>query len=145
NPPYIRHHRLDPEKKAQLKRLAVQIVGKPLDGRAGLHVYFLIRALSLLRENGRLAFIMPADTCEGKFASDLWAWITGNFALDAVITFSPEATPLPDVDTNPLIFFIRNAPPNAQFLWARCYRPPTDALKKWVRSGFKNTSEQDLF
>jgi adenine-specific DNA-methyltransferase len=145
NPPYIRHHRLDPEKKAQLKQLAIQIVGRQLDGRAGLHVYFLIRALLLLQENGRLAFIMPADTCEGKFAPDLWAWITRNYALDAVITFSSEATPFPNVDTNPLIFFIRNAPPNAQFLWAKCYRPATDALKKWVRSGLKDVSEQDLF
>lgn len=145
NPPYIRHHRLDRERKVQLKKLAIQIVGRQLDGRAGLHIYFLIRALSLLQENGRLAFIMPADTCEGKFASDLWTWITRNFALDAVITFSPEATPFPNVDTNPLIFFIRNAPPNAQFLWVKCYRPATDALKRWVRSGFKEVSEQDLF
>ncbi|HXG07327.1 MAG TPA: N-6 DNA methylase [Nitrososphaera sp.] len=145
NPPYIRHHRLAPDKKAQLKRLSVQIIGKPLDGRAGLHVYFLIRSLSLLEENGRLAFIMPADTCEGKFAYDLWAWIIANFALDAVITFSPEASPFPNVDTNPLIFFIRKTPPKDQFLWVKCYRPATDSLKRWVRSGFGDMSEQDLF
>lgn len=144
NPPYIRHHRLDPEKKTQLRQLAIQIIGRQLDGRAGLHVYFLVRALSLLEENGRLAFIMPADTCEGKFASSLWDWITTNFALDAVITFSPEATPFPNVDTNPLIFFIRKAPPKPQFLWIKCYRSATDSLKSWVRSGCKNVSEQDL-
>ncbi len=144
NPPYIRHHRLAPEKKAQLKRLSVQIIGKPLDGRAGLHVYFLIRALSLLEENGRLAFIVPADTCEGKFAYDLWAWITANFALDAVITFSPEASPFPNIDTNPLILFIRKAAPRDQLLWVRCYRPATDSLKRWVRSGFGDRSAQDL-
>ena len=45
----------------------MQNTGVILDGRAGFHVYFLIRALTLLEENGRLAFIMPADTCEGKF------------------------------------------------------------------------------
>lgn len=62
-----------------------------------------------------------------------------------MITFSPEATPFPNVDTNPLIFFIRNAPPQAQFLWVKCYRTATNALKRWVRSGLKNVSEQDLF
>lgn len=144
NPPYVRHHRLDSEKKAQLRQLSIQLIGRQLDGRAGLHVYFLIRALSLLEEGGRLAFIMPADTCEGKFATDLWAWITRNFALDAVITFSPEATPFPNVDTNPLIFFIRNAPPAPQFLWARCFRPATDALKRWVRCGLRDISGPDL-
>jgi len=144
NPPYIRHHRLGPEKKAQLKQISIQITGKSLDGRAGLHIYFLIRALSLLEENGRLAFIMPADTCEGKFAHDLWTWITKHFALDALITFSPEASPFPKVDTNPLIFFLRKSTPSNQFLWVRCHRPATDSLKRWVRSGFRDISEQDL-
>jgi len=145
NPPFIRHHRLDAQKKAQLRQLAIEVIGRRLDGRAGLHVYFLIRALSLLAESGRLAFIVPADTCEGKFAPDLWDWITTQFALDAVITFAPEATPFPNVDTNPLIVFIRKAPPQAQFLWVKCYRPATDSLKLWVRSGFQNASAQELF
>lgn len=144
NPPYIRHHRLEPEKKARFRQLAVQLLGKPLDGRAGLHVYFLVRALSLLEEHGRLAFIMPADTCEGKFAPDLWAWITEKFALEAVVTFAPEATPFPDVDTNPIIFFIRHAAPQPQFFWATCYRSGTPALKSWVRSGFKEVVGSDL-
>jgi adenine-specific DNA-methyltransferase len=90
-----------------------------LDGRAGLHIYFLIRALTLLQENGRLAFIMPADTCEGKFANDLWRWILANFTLDAVIVFTPSASPFPKVDTNPLIFFIRKARPKEYFLRSR--------------------------
>ncbi len=144
NPPYIRHHRLAPEKKAQLKRLSIQIIGKSLDGRAGLHVYFLLRALSLLEENGRLAFIVPADTCEGKFAHDLWAWITSNFSLDAVITFSPEASPFPDIDINPLILFIRKSAPKDQFLWVKCCHPANDSLKRWVRSGLGDVSNQDL-
>jgi adenine-specific DNA-methyltransferase len=144
NPPYIRHHRLAPEQKAQLKQCSAHIIGTSLDGRAGLHVYFLIRALSLLEDNGRLAFIVPADTCEGKFAHDLWTWITAQFALDAVITFAPEASPFPNIDTNPLIVFIRNAAPSDQFLWVKCYRPATDSLHRWVRSGFGDRSGQDV-
>lgn len=144
NPPYIRHHRLSPETKQQLKRLSLQTIGKALDGRAGLHVYFLIRALTLLSERGRLAFIMPADTCEGKFAHDLWRWISVNYALDAVAVFAPEASPFPNVDTNPLIFFIRKAPPQERFFWARCHEPQTEALRAWVYSGFETTPPAGL-
>jgi hypothetical protein len=115
-----------------------------LDGRAGLHIYFLIRALSILDENGRLAFIMPADTCEGKFAQDLWHWIATSFALEAMVTFAPKASPFPNVDTNPLIFFIRKAPPQEKFLWARCHKYQTDALKMWVRAGFEARPEKEL-
>jgi len=34
-----------------------------LDGRAGLHIYFLVRALTLLEPGGRLAFIMADPLC----------------------------------------------------------------------------------
>jgi hypothetical protein len=137
NPPYIRHHRLSLDTKEKLKRLSMQSTGTILDGRAGFHVYFLIRALTLLEENGRLAFIMPADTCEGKFSHDLWRWISANYCVDAVIAFAPEASPFPNVDTNPLVFFIRKAAPENKFIWAKCYESKTETFKLWVRSGFE--------
>lgn len=136
NPPYIRHHRILLATKEKLKRLSMESMGMILDGRAGLHIYFLIRALTLLEDGGRLAFIMPADTCEGKFANDLWNWISKNFCLDAVIAFAPEASPFPNVDTNPLIFFIRKDLPKDKFTWAKCYESKTETFKLWVRSGF---------
>lgn len=136
NPPYIRHHRISLATKEKLKRLSMESTGTILDGRAGLHVYFLIRALTLLENDGRLAFIMPADTCEGKFANDLWRWVCKNFCLDAVITFSPEASPFPNVDTNPIIFFISKNNPKDKFIWARCAESKTETFKLWVRSGF---------
>jgi adenine-specific DNA-methyltransferase len=141
NPPYIRHHRLAPEVKAELKRLGASLIGMPLDGRAGLHVYFLLRALQLLAPGGRLAFIMPADTCEGTFASHLWEWVARNYRLDAVVTFAPEASPFPGVDTNPLIFFIRNETPARQFFWTKCLAPGTTQLKDWVLSGFARAGD----
>ncbi len=136
NPPYIRHHRLPYDVKQELRHIGVNSLGKPLDGRAGLHIYFLIRALRLLDKHGRLAFIMPADTCEGVFSSTLWKWIAGNYRLEAVITFAPHASPFPKVDTNPIIFMLSNEPPREEFFWARCVQPQTRALKNWADSGF---------
>ena len=144
NPPYIRHHRLSTAIKEELKRISAGTIGVTLDGRAGLHVYFLIRALRLLDKQGRLAFIMPADTCEGVFASTLWNWIARNYRLDAVITFSPDASPFPKVDTNPVIFMISNEPPREEFFWARCLQPQTRALKSWVDSGFNRMGATEL-
>lgn len=141
NPPYIRHHRLSSETKGELRRLSISLTGRALDGRAGLHIYFLMRALQLLAPDGRLAFIMPADTCEGVFASSLWRWIGANFRLDAVVTFASAATPFPGVDTNAIIFFIRAAPPADYFLWARCSEANTPELKRWVSAEFEEASE----
>ncbi len=115
-----------------------------MDGRAGLHIYFLIQALSLLQEGGRLAFIMPADVCEGTFATKLWRWIASNYRLDAIVTFAPEATPFPDVDTNPMIFLIQRAAPKEKFLWAICHEPSTQALRMWIHSGLGVISNDAL-
>src|SRR5574341_2150 len=144
NPPYIRHHRLPASTKAALRRLSIQHLHRPLDARAGMHVYFLIRALTLLEKHGRLAFIMPADTCEGVFAPLLWDWITSNYCLEGIITFEPKATPFPNVDTNPIIFFIKNDHPNDDFLWAKCLSPETPDLRTWTLSRFAQAGLSDL-
>ncbi|MCX6898319.1 MAG: N-6 DNA methylase [Verrucomicrobia bacterium] len=144
NPPYIRHHRLGSEVKAKLRTFAVKLIGRPLDGRAGIHVYFLLRALQLLKREGRLAFIMSADTCEGVFAPTLWNWITRSYCLDAILTFAPEASPFPGVDTNAIVFMIRNAKPASHFLWAKCNAARCDGFKQWALAGFKGRSSEVL-
>ena len=144
NPPYIRHHRLSIAYKAKMREFGALLIGKPLDGRAGIHVYFLLRALQKLDLGGRLAFIMPADTCEGVFAGPFWDWVARNYCLEAVVTFAPEASPFPGVDTNPIIFMIRNVSPAQTFWWARCNRRETDALREWIVSRFEGDPGDQL-
>jgi adenine-specific DNA-methyltransferase len=144
NPPYIRHHRLSPEQKAKLREFCASLLHRILDGRAGLHIYFLLRALQLLAPGGRLAFLLPADTCEGVFAPFLWNWIIQHYRLDAVVTFAAEASPFPQLDTNPLIFLIQRTTPEREFFWVRCIRSGTSTLKQWVLTGFPNQSNPDL-
>lgn len=120
NPPYIRHHRLSVVQKASLREFARKTTGRHIDARAGLHVYFLIRALQKLARGGRLAYIVSADICEGVFAPALWQWICSHYRLDAVVTFAAEASPFPDVDTNALVFFICNARPAGELHWVKC-------------------------
>jgi len=128
NPPYIRHHRLSPSQKATLRDFARTATGRHIDGRAGLHVYFLIRALQTLSPGGRLCYIVSADICEGVFAEALWQWIASRYRLDAVIAFCADATPFPDVDTNALVFCIRNERPEKRFDWVKCQRQDSEEL-----------------
>jgi len=137
NPPYVRHHRLSPTMKSWVRGFGASLMGRALDGRAGLHVYFLLRALQLLAPGGRLAFILPADICEGVYADDLWRWVTAHYRVEAVITFAPEASPFPGVDTNPIIFLIQNTRPQDEFLWARCSQSGGSGLRDWVLSGLR--------
>jgi hypothetical protein len=128
NPPYIRHHRLSSTQKQLLRGFAESVTGRHIDGRAGLHVYFLIRALQTLSPNGRLAYIVSADICEGVFANILWQWICSQYRLDAVIAFAPAATPFPDIDTNALVFLVQNAKPTSDFAWVKCFVRSSEEL-----------------
>jgi len=78
---------------------------------------------------------MPADTCEGVYSRDLWRWVTTNFALEAVVTFDPEATPFPGVDTNPVVVMVRRGTPQASVAWVRVHRDGTSDLLEWVLAG----------
>jgi len=139
NPPYIRHHRLDPDTKIFLKGLCQKITGFTIDGRAGYHIYFLLQALNLLESGGRLAFIMPADVCEGVSAQKVWRWIVENFCLEAAVTFAETAAPFPNVDTNAIIFFVKNEPPHTAFRWAKVNQKNERDLFDFVFSDFKQS------
>ena len=144
NPPYIRHHRLTENQKTTNRCLSKFTLGFTLDGRAGIHIYFLIQALRLLEKNGNLCFIMPADTCEGIFSKPLWDWITENYRLECVITFSPDATPFPGVDTNPIIFCIKNALPENRIHWVRVKFPTENELLGYIASDFTDNNYSSL-
>ena len=130
NPPYIRHHRIPTAVKADIQQQVRHDLGLVIDGRAGLHVYFFIRCLQMLENKGRLAFIVSADICEGVFAKKLWTWVTDQFRLDGVITFSPNAAPFPGIDTNAVIFLVRNDKPRDRFLWIRVLKSDADSLTR---------------
>ena len=137
NPPYIRHHRLGEERKAELKEYARKTLGFPLDGRTGLQAYFLFKCLSLLAPDGRLAFLLPADVCEGMSSRHLWEWIGTHYRIEAVLTFAEAAAPFPQVDTNAMVFLISRNPPAPSLLWCRVERPDRDAILDAVRSGVR--------
>jgi methylase of polypeptide subunit release factors len=144
NPPYIRHHRIDEATKLLLKQIAASITGNSIDGRAGYHIYFLIQALNLLEQDGKLAFIMPADTCEGKFAKNLWKWISEKFCIEGVVTFNESATPFPNVDTNAIVFLIKNAKSQKALHWVKANEAYSSDLFRFISSNFKENEFASL-
>lgn len=135
NPPYIRHHRLSAQQKRELRQLATHCLGFPLDGRVGLHVYFLLKCLEHLAPDGRLAFLLPADVCEGVSSTVFWKRVAERFHIDAVITFDETAAPFPSVDTNAIVFMLSNRKPTQKVLWARIRKPQTEAVLDALHSG----------
>jgi len=119
NPPYLRHHKIPSEIKSRCQELVLEELSIRLDARAGLHIFFLVKSLSHLKPNGRLVFLLPADTFEGIFAKSLWTAIALYYKVEGVITFSEEVAAFPGVDTNAVIVIISKKLPNEEMVWAR--------------------------
>lgn len=136
NPPYIRHHRVGGDVKSEMRAFARQFLNLDIDGRAGLQVYFFLRALERLTPGGRCAFILPADVAEGKFAPELWRAVSQHYCLERVVTFAPEATPFPGIDTNALVVMLSRKSPQPQVQWMRLLAP--------TRNGAAEVNERGL-
>lgn len=143
NPPYIRHHRLSQEQKVQLKQLAQNHLGFSLDGRVGLHVFFLLKCLTQLAPGGRLAFLLPADVCEGISSSAFWDRICQQYRLVAAMTFADAAAPFPTVDTNAMVFLFTKERPLEDFVWLRVCERDSDAISAAL-NGRKATNTVSL-
>jgi adenine-specific DNA-methyltransferase len=139
NPPYIRHHRLTQDQKLELKQLAQNHLGFSLDGRVGLHVFFLLKCLAQLAPGGRLAFLLPADVCEGISSSIFWNRICQQYRLVAAMTFANEAAPFPTVDTNAMVFLFTKEKPKEELLWLRVCERDGEAISA-VLAGRKSSS-----
>jgi hypothetical protein len=128
NPPYIRHHRLSEKQKRELQILAQRSLGFTLDGRTGLHLFFLLKCLGHLPPGGRLAFLLPADVCEGVSSRAVWSSLAARFRLEAVLMFDEQAAPFPAVDTNAMVFLFSNLAPLPQVPWLRVRKPDPAAV-----------------
>ena len=139
NPPYKRHHRMDVHYKELVNDIGSKTIGAKIDARAGMQVYFLIKSLSMLKKNAKLAFIVSSDICEGKFSNVLWSWISANYRIDSVIIFDKNATPF-EADVNPMIFLIQNAPPNGTYQRITCFKAGTNELETCIsKQTFKHS------
>ncbi|MGA3283235.1 MAG: N-6 DNA methylase [Verrucomicrobiota bacterium] len=143
NPPYIRHHCLTQDQKLELKQLAQSHLGFSLDGRVGLHVFFLLKCLAQLAPGGRLAFLLPADVCEGISSYAFWNRICQQYRLVAAMTFADEAAPFPTVDTNAMVFLFTKEKPLEDFLWLRVCERDGEAISA-VLDGQKPSSVVNL-
>jgi len=137
NPPYIRHHRLGEQRKSELRTIAERVLGFALDGRVGLQVYFLLKCLEHLAPSGRLAFLLPADVCEGISSPALWNRLCERYRLEAILTFDESAAPFPKVDTNAMVFLMSHSAPSRHFKWLRVKEMDVDSVLHSIR-GVKN-------
>lgn len=70
NPPYISNHNMSEEQKIAAME-AIKAGGLSLDKKASLWAYFVLHSLSFLKENARMAWILPASFLNADYSTNV--------------------------------------------------------------------------
>jgi hypothetical protein len=103
NPPYIRLESVARPVMDAYRRLCTT-----MRGRSDIYVGFIERGLDLLKPNGTLGFICADRWMRNQYGADLREFISGSFALDAVITMHDVDAFEDEVSAYPAIVVLRN-------------------------------------
>jgi len=96
NPPYVRQEQLYPNREMYRKHLkrfgpsskTTYYDGeKEIDGRSDLYCYFLTHVTQFLREDGRLAWIVPTKWMVADYGPSLQQFLFDHYKVQAVVGF----------------------------------------------------------
>lgn len=106
NPPYVRHHHLNPETKQNLQEKIKAAVGLNLNGLAGLYCYFLLIAHRWLVQDGFGVWLIPSEFMDVKYGEIVKRYLIEQVSLRHVHRFDVEALQFDDalVSSTVLIF-----------------------------------------
>ena len=108
NPPYIRYQSFSglSREKAQWAALAA---GVRLDGLASSWAPFVVHASRFLKEDGRLALVLPAELLHVNYAAPVRRYLMERFAKVSLVTF--EKLVFPGVTSEVLLLLAEGAGP----------------------------------
>jgi len=106
NPPYVRHHALDPATKAWLD-LAGLSLGRPISKLAGLHAYFMISTALKVRPGDVVSFVTSAEWLDVRYGEVLRWLLLEHLGLESLHLLTPTAAAFPDAMSTAVILCAR--------------------------------------
>ena len=114
NPPYTRHHELDPAVKADLNDRMEAVAGRSISGLSPLYTYFYIHSTRFLADDGRLTFVTPSEFLETSYGEDLKAFLLDQYHVRGVVLYDREAdSQFDEALTTSLVSFLERTPDDA--------------------------------
>ncbi len=92
NPPYIRHEKINDLASLGVEKeiLAKDALYKELPSTANLYMYFIIKAISLLKKNGEMVVIFPGSWLQAKNGNRFEAALYKNCSVERQIHISGD-------------------------------------------------------
>jgi adenine-specific DNA-methyltransferase len=111
NPPYKRHQNLGKRYKVGIANAAYEESGITLAKTSNQYVYFLLHALSFLKDGGRMVFLLPSQYLTNGFGGVLRDFLAKNCVISQVVLFDERLAVFPNsLSTASLILVEKLAP-----------------------------------
>ena len=101
NPPYIRYQYLTEEQR-KIQSKILESHGMKANKLINAWVAFLVACVHLLSDNGKIAFVIPAEILQVAYAEDLRLFLSTQLTKITLITF--EQLVFPDIEQEILVF-----------------------------------------
>jgi len=89
NPPYVRHHHIDLQRKKQLQEAVRRQLGIKISGLAGLYCYFVLLADRWLADNAFSAWLIPSEFMDVNYGKALRDYLTKHVTLHQIHRYCP--------------------------------------------------------
>ena len=107
NPPYIRHHLIDKNRKKRLVNRYSRRFKTKISALSTNYIYFFLEAISQLRHDGALIFITPTDYLDAKYGEALKKILVNQFHIERIELFDRNDLAFKGVLTTSAITILR--------------------------------------
>ncbi len=114
NPPYVRHHHLDPSYKKLLQNRASLASGMSINGLSGLYVYFITLAHSCMAPGALAAWLVPSEFMDVNYGSAVRRYLTDKVELIRIHRFDPGDVQFDDALVSSAVVVFRKEDPPAE-------------------------------
>lgn len=90
NPPYVRHHYLEKEKKAQLQAMVKKEMDLDVSGLSGLYCYFLLLADKYLDEGAVCGWLLPSEFMDVNYGKVIKDYLLNRVQLIRIHRYNPN-------------------------------------------------------
>lgn len=108
NPPYVRHHYIEPEQKSKLAVLIKNETGLSISGLAGLYCYFVLLAHKWLAPKAICGWLIPSEFMDVNYGSTLKQYLLNNVHLLRIHRYEPEDCKFDDALVSSCVIWFKN-------------------------------------
>jgi len=90
NPPYIRHHHIDPPQKRILQNLVRSRLHIEVSGLSGLYIYYLLLSHALLKQGGISSWLIPSEFLYTNYGKALRIYLAEQVTLLRIHRFDAD-------------------------------------------------------